>query len=141
MIIKEIFYAVKCNRCGSVNESGDYTFMSDESSAIDEANDNDWAVENGEHFCPNCFTTNDETDEIIVKPAIPDLVKKIKKFLSFVTKNTPRTIEKSDSFEMSFNEYNPIGNAEVNWLQSFPNVSFERIPERHYNKIIITIKS
>lgn len=143
MIVKEIFYGVKCNRCGEMNETGDYTYMSDESSAENEALDNEWFIDNGKHYCPNCFTVNDETDEKTVNPPIPDIVKKIEKFLIYITKNIPSTIETNDCFKISFNEYRPVGIAEENWLASLPNVSFERtaIPESRYSKIVITIKS
>lgn len=144
MIVDAIFYGIKCDRCGSIHEGGEgYTYMMDKSSILEDALENEWVENNGKHYCPNCYIPSEDEDseEITIKPAIPDLVKKIEKFLKFITKNTPRTIETSDSFEMSFNEYKPIGNAELNWLTSFPNVSFERITNTHYNKITITIKS
>ena len=140
MIVPEIFYGVKCNRCGEMFESGDYAYYSDESSVLDEALECDWIEQNGKHYCPNCYTQDEETDEFKIYPEIPEVVKKIQKFIRTITKNNPETKEKQDLFELSFNEFHPIGNAEVNWICSFPNVHFERTAKDYYNKILITIQ-
>ena len=140
MIVPEIFYGVKCDRCKEIFEAGDHAYYSDKSSVLDEALDYAWIEQNGKHYCPNCYAQDEETDEITIRPDIPEAVKKIQKFILNITRNSHNTREKEDSFEISINEYFPIGNAEVNWICSFPNVNFERIPKDHYNKILITVK-
>ncbi len=35
MIVSEIFYGVKCNRCGEQYEDGEHSFWSDEDNAIE----------------------------------------------------------------------------------------------------------
>lgn len=140
MIVPEIFYGVKCDRCGEIHESGEYAYYSDESNALDEAKESDWIEQNGKHYCPCCYTQDEETEAITIRPNIPESVKKIQKFIRTITRNNPETREKNDSFELSINEYFPIGNAEVNWICSFPNVHFERTAKDHYNKVLITIQ-
>lgn len=140
MIVQEIFYGVKCDRCREIYEAGDYAYYSEKNSVIEDATDNDWIEQNGKHYCPDCYTLDEETDEIIINPDIPDVVNKIQKFILHITRNNPETREKEDSFELSFNEYHPIGNAETNWITSFQNVHFERTTKQRYSKILITIK-
>ena len=47
MIVSEIFYGVKCNRCGEQYEDGEHHFWSDESGAIENAMESEWIEEKG----------------------------------------------------------------------------------------------
>lgn len=140
MIVREIFHAVKCDRCGEINESGDVQFWGDESTVIEEANENEWHIDDLKHYCPNCFTVDEETDEVTIKPLFPEVVKKIQKFIITIARFIPETREKEGLFELTFNEYHPIGNAEISWITSFPNVHFERVIQERYSKVKITIE-
>lgn len=141
MIIKEIFYAVQCDRCGAINNETDTAFWNDESTAENQANDDEWNTTTGKHYCPNCFTTNEETEEVTIKPPFPQSVKRIEKFIDTITKNCAEVIEKDDRFEIGFNEHFPLDTAAQNWLTtSYPTISIERYPLRRGQKIIITIK-
>jgi hypothetical protein len=67
MIVKEYFYAVKCSNCGDMSELDDATFWSDESSAVEIAEDSDWCVtDDGKHYCPDCYSFDDE-DNLVIK--------------------------------------------------------------------------
>jgi hypothetical protein len=141
MIIKEIFCAVKCDRCGRINYEDDMSFWSEESIAIDNANENDWHILDSKHYCQNCFTVNEETDEVTIKEPYPESVKRIQKFINAITKNIARVYEKDDRFLIEFNEFKPVGIPEHNWLKSsYPDITIDRIPISHGNKIIITVK-
>lgn len=103
MIIKEIFYAIKCDRCGYINEIGDIQFQSDEDVAELQAVNNDWLCNiKGKHYCPNCFTEDEETEEILIKPPFPPSIDRIKEFISKITENHPRVLEKENGFEIYF---------------------------------------
>ncbi len=142
MIIKEIFYAVKCDRCGKINNEDDTSFWSDESTAENQANDDEWLCNiPGKHYCPNCFTVNDDTDETIIRPLFPESVKRIEKFINTITRNRAEVHEEDNRFDIRFNERITLGLPEQNWLtSSYPDITIDRIPLRHGNKIIITVK-
>lgn len=72
MIYEEIMYGVKCDRCHEIYENSDgCTVSSDKYDMEEEACENDWQEIDGRHYCPDCYTRdeNDE-DKIIVKPLI-----------------------------------------------------------------------
>lgn len=142
MILKEIFYGIKCDRCGTINNETDTAFWNDESTAENQANDDEWnSTIPGKHYCPNCFTVNEETEEVTIKPPFPESVKRIEKFIDTITKNCAEVHEKDDRFEIQFNERIAIGVPEQNWLTtSYPAITIERYPLRRGQKIIITVK-
>lgn len=84
MIVKEIFHGVKCNRCGEIyNDTEDHSYFHDESNAVECALDNDWIEQNGKHYCPGCFITDEDGTEAI-KPPRPDYIKKVRNYLLYV---------------------------------------------------------
>jgi len=141
MIIKEIFYGIKCDRCGCYNESGDYKFYMEESQAVENAMDDEWNTTiQDNHYCPNCYTINEDTEEITIKPPFPESVKRIEKFIDTITRNCAEVYEKEDRFEIEFNEHFPLDTAAQNWITTSYPVAIERIPLRRGNKILITIR-
>ena len=99
MITEEIFYGVKCDRCGEVYEmNGEYTCYSDKNEILDAALDDDWKEIHGRHYCPCCYTekdgttvTNshdddDEDDDIkyIPRPSYPDCYHKLQQFMQVI---------------------------------------------------------
>ena len=101
MIISEIFYGVKCNRCGETCEE-EHAFWSDEGSAIDNAMESEWMEDKGKHYCTNCYDFDEETEERTAKPDFPEYIKKTKKFIDKMLLSYSATIsEKEDYFEIS----------------------------------------
>ena len=147
MILKEIFYAVKCNRCGTINEGGDYSYFSQESDAVESATESEWCEFNGKHYCPNCFTfTDEDLEEIKVKESYPIYLVKLRKFLNSVLYVRERTFEKEDSFIVKINIYSskvllPIDEKYICEIldESFVSISKE---EKKYSEVeyIIIIK-
>lgn len=81
MIISEIFYGLKCNRCGKIHDDGEHSFWNDESTAIENACESEWIEQNGKHYCPTCYDYNEDKDENIVRAEFPDHLKLLNKFL------------------------------------------------------------
>lgn len=142
MIVKEIFYAVQCDRCGKINNEDDSHFWSDESIAENQANDDEWLCNvPGEHYCPNCFTVNEETDEITIKHPFPESVKCIEKFIDMITRNCAKVHEKDDRFEIDFYERIMLHQADRNWIvENYPTANIKEEVLRDRKKITITIK-
>lgn len=142
MILKEIFYAVKCDRCGTINQETDNAFWNDESTAENQANDNEWLCNvPGKHYCPNCHTVNEDTDEITIKPPFPESVKRIEKFIDTITKNCAEVHEKDDRFEIDFYERIILRQADRNWIvENYPTANIKEEILRDRKKITITIK-
>ena len=76
-MIKEVkMYTVVCDNCGrDVNENADYSCYNDKVFAQDVAMESDWLKEGDKHYCPNCFTYDDE-DNLIVNPNLGDDVQR-----------------------------------------------------------------
>lgn len=56
MIVKQIFYGVKCDGCGSYLPYGDGDdFEESESQVISHAECAGWQIINGKHCCPECW--------------------------------------------------------------------------------------
>lgn len=106
MIVSEIFYGLKCNRCGEVYEDGEHSFWSDESSAIENAIEAGWAIEKGNHYCTNCHDRNEENDQIVVFDEFPEHLKTLNKFIDRVASGTARTIsETNEEFKVKCRFY------------------------------------
>ncbi len=77
MIIKEYFYAIECDNCKKVAGSNEHdsAWLPDEDGAKDNAvNGEQWHEEGDKHYCPHCFSFDDE-DNLIIKPnsaIVPD---------------------------------------------------------------------
>lgn len=97
MIVSEIFYGVKCNRCGDQYEDGEHSFWSDESSAIENAMESEWIEQKNKHYCNNCHGVNGETDEIIVFEDFPEHLKTLNKFIDRVNFGTARNVFETNS--------------------------------------------
>lgn len=81
MIITEIFYGVKCNRCGDILDDGEHSFWNDECGAEENATNSEWIEDKGRHYCPNCYEYNEDDDKQIPLPEFPAYLKELNKFL------------------------------------------------------------
>jgi len=107
MIISEIFYGVKCNRCGEQYEDGEHSFWSDECGAVENAMESEWIEEKGKHYCSECYEQDEATEENTAKPDFPEHVKNLKKFFEkMIIGHSSRISEQDDCFKISKNLYN-----------------------------------
>lgn len=68
-MIKEVtMYTVECDRCKKTSgEDSEYAGWGDKDYAVEEAMSDDWIEHtDGKHYCPDCYTINDE-DVITIK--------------------------------------------------------------------------
>lgn len=84
MAIKDVkMYTVKCDRCGKVFETDDYSAWDDPDWAKEYACEDDWISVTKGDFCPNCYNYNEEIDNFIIKPPIPNYVFQLKIALEY----------------------------------------------------------
>lgn len=96
MIITEVFYGLKCNRCGELYEDGEHSFWSDESSAIENAYESYWTGLNGRHYCPNCHEFDEETEEVKVYEEYPAHLKTLIRYIDKILRGTSRNVIEND---------------------------------------------
>jgi len=67
-MIKELtVYTVVCDRCAKdINEGEDYTCWNDKEYAQECALEARWIKEDDRHYCPDCYT-HDDDDNIVIK--------------------------------------------------------------------------
>ena len=63
-IVKEYFYNVKCDRCGKL--ANEELWGNDVAFAKEDADESGFIEVDGKHYCPDCYTIDDE-DNIVVK--------------------------------------------------------------------------
>lgn len=127
MIITEVFYGVKCDRCGETFEDGEHSFWSDESSAIENASDSEWVELNGKHYCSNCHEVNEDTDEIKVFEEFPQPLKTLNGFIDKILKGVSRSIlEYEDHFLIKCYFYykSRLDSFEVDYIKSLLGEKF-----------------
>ena len=67
MILKVEMFTVRCDNCGKLSgDDAEYSCWNDESTALDMASESDWIIEDDKHYCPDCYSYNDE-DELTLK--------------------------------------------------------------------------
>jgi len=96
MIVSEIFYGVKCDRCGEVYEDGEHSFWTEEDSAIENAIESEWAQLKGKHYCTGCHEVNEDTDEVIPYEEFPKYLKTLNSFLDRIAQGTSRQVQEPD---------------------------------------------
>lgn len=99
MFTEQIFYGVRCDRCGEMYESsGDYSYMSDKGEIWEQAWDEGWNEHNGHHYCPCCHKVigkdENEGNIIRVKNGYPQCVQKLKLLLRLLVGHSPRNEER-----------------------------------------------
>lgn len=102
MIKAEILYTVQCDRCGEILKGDEYTYMTDSKSALQLANESEWITKWDKHYCPECYTINDNNEEEI-KRSIPPQIFILKKLLRMIVTNSAlySIKESKESFELS----------------------------------------
>ena len=74
-MLKEVkMYTVVCDNCGKdVNKDAEYSAWNDKNYAVEVAMESDWIKENDKHYCPDCFTYDDD-DNLLIIPILGDVV-------------------------------------------------------------------
>ena len=74
-MLKEVkMYTVVCDNCGKdVNKDAEYSAWNDKNYAVEVAMKSDWIKENDKHYCPDCFTYDDD-DNLLIIPILGDVV-------------------------------------------------------------------
>ena len=74
-MLKEVkMYTVLCDNCGKdVNKDAEYSAWNEKVFAEDIAMEADWIKENDNHYCPDCFTYDDD-DNLLIKSILGDVV-------------------------------------------------------------------
>lgn len=145
MIVTEIFYGVKCDRCGELYEDGEHSFWNDESSVIENAYESDWRELKGKHYCEVCHEVNEETDEISVFPEYPQHLKTLNSFIDRIVKGLARKVSENESeFQVKFKlyKYSTLEKAEENYIKSLLGDNFISLDYAHgkYNSLSCIIK-
>ena len=104
MIIADVFYAVKCDRCGKVYDGADYVYYNDMDSSLEYAKVDDWVEIGGKHYCPNCYVFDEDTEEVKKKHPRPKHVRSLERFINDFIGCYARIIESDDDYEVSFYE-------------------------------------
>lgn len=119
MIIKEIFYGVKCDRCGKIHNDGDHEFWNDEHSPVEYAMDSDWIEKENKHYCDDCYELSDEAGEILVYEEWPKELKTLVTFVDKIIKGWSRNVfEYNDRFEVKCNLRNGLNMHDRNYISS-----------------------
>jgi len=68
-VFKETCYGLMCDGCetGFEHPWTGFSFWTDSGSPVDEATERDWVEHEGKYYCPDCYTIDEETEEIIIK--------------------------------------------------------------------------
>jgi len=121
MIITEIFYGIKCDRCGELYEDGEHSFWNDESSVMENAYESEWRESKGKHYCEGCHEVHEETDEITVFPEYPKHLKTLNGFIDRIVKGLSRKVfEYESEFHVKFQvyRYSRLEQSEENYIKN-----------------------
>lgn len=105
MIEQKIFYGVKCDRCGTMCEGGEFEYFDDESFAVENALESEWEEIGDKHYCPDCYEIDEETDEVKVYDPYPDYINKVMSFVKGGLKAGAILNETKDKFTITVSIY------------------------------------
>ena len=72
-MIKEVkSYSLICDNCNEIyiENCNDYSIWLDESTAIEDAMNEDWIENEGKHYCPNCYELDDNYNIVIIEKEV-----------------------------------------------------------------------
>jgi acetylornithine deacetylase/succinyl-diaminopimelate desuccinylase-like protein len=144
MIIAEVFYGIKCNRCGEIYDGGDFSFWNDEGTAIENATEADWAELNGKHYCTDCHELGEDRDVVKVYDDYPKHLKTLNTFITYVVAGSKNVIENEVGFTVNCRFFKkkrlePLEEDYVKQLLADKFVSLE-YEEGKYGSVICIIK-
>jgi hypothetical protein len=70
-----VMYRLRCDTCNLDScADTDYWCWAEDSQAIDMARESEWLItDDGEHYCPDCVTWDEEKDELVPIKNMADL--------------------------------------------------------------------
>lgn len=148
MYISQAFYGIKCDRCGDIHEDiDDIGYFSDPEGAWDSASDDGWIFKDGRHFCPACYT-EDEEGNITIKNKFPDYLGKLRQFISCIIGHYPEVVTNDDctlltvKFSTSIDKELPQAHRDmIDYLLRRQEHTIEIVPieGRTYSKVLVNI--
>ena len=143
MIESRIFHAVKCDRCGSYDDS-EFIFNEDQDTSEDNAIEGDWLMDNAAHYCPNCWIYDSNDEKVILKP-YPRHLKDVLKFLQSLHARSKVVKETKEYFDVLINFYRRDGikslrEHEENYINNLALGKVIAI-EKKYNSAVVRIKT
>ena len=116
MIIERTFYAIQCDSCKikAKNYEG-HAFWQDKSISREFAIASEWHEERDKHYCPECYSFDEEPEAPMMGNAVPqELIKRsigISRCITEAVKNRLPTwiirmyVEESERISKEFNRY------------------------------------
>ena len=75
MLQKVEMYTIVCDHCQKdIGSEDEYSCWNDDSYAETNATESDWLRDNDKHYCPDCYSYDDD-DNLILKPEMKDKYK------------------------------------------------------------------
>lgn len=144
MIISEIFYGLKCDRCGDVFDDSEHSFWTDQGAAMEYAEESDWKELNGRHYCQSCHEVDEETEEVRPLAAYPKHLKTFNGFIDRIVGGRRQLIEYNDHFLAKCNFYHrpKLEAYEVEYIKSLLGENFVSLEyeQGKYNSFTCFIK-
>ena len=137
MNYEAILYGIKCNRCREVYEDEEgHTVFFDKSDAEEGASESEWHCDGDKHYCPNCYSM-DDNDVITVKPSIPHDLFKFQNTLKALTHTVHRFSETEEHYILTNNYcYKNLDPARISILNEIiPDFAVEyKTPDKYNGK-------
>lgn len=139
MIESRIFHAVKCDRCGSYDDT-EFVFHEDQDDAVDNAIEGDWLMNNAAHYCPDCWIYDSNDEKVILKP-YPRHLKDVLKFLQSLHAHAKVVKEAKEYFDVLINFHRRAGikslrKHEENYINNLALGKIIMIDNRHNTSLI-----
>lgn len=145
MITKHIMYGVKCDRCGAQFEDSDtdYTAWADENDAWESASNEDWIEIDGKHYCPCCYTENEETEEFTPRPPYPQSFRDFRHRMRSILPNLEIREDSKRQFMCTMyysSEYSSIPIVIIEQIASFYGLAMEVEKVKYGRSLIFSMK-
>lgn len=73
MIYNRTLLTAKCNNCGATfSEFTDFSLFEERDELEDALKDERWHIDGADHYCPNCYTLDDECEVVILPKLNPE---------------------------------------------------------------------
>lgn len=141
MIVTKVFYGVKCDRCGDIGGDSEYQYWDDEQYAIDDSICADWIEHNHAHYCPDCYSWDDEGDIVICDP-YPKHLNQTINFIQAIGGYSISVIRREEQFDLkfSFSRYSRFVILEDHEVQYLTGLLGDKLIDMNRESFTTTIK-